>query len=285
MPSPLGYIKLFRSLENCSIYFRDPFSIQACWIDLLLMAAWEDGDEWINGIMVEVKRGQIVTSYRELAKRWRVARMKAFRTVGIFERERMISLEVRDGRYIILTVTNFENFQGGTLTGTLNGVANANISNDYNEGNKKGGTLNGTLNGTLGKEIPPTPPKERYKEEENISHYATCAQARARGEETEEAFFDDAANNEIWLDIVQMHFKISEKWRAREYLEEFRRHCQIGENTHYNQADFKRHFRNWLIIKKQNEKKNETTKTHNGSDKRKGTDCASVASSEYEGKF
>ena len=55
------------------------FSRAEAWIDLMMDAAWEPHDIYYKGRLFHLKRGQLVTSYRDLGKRWRWSTSKVRR--------------------------------------------------------------------------------------------------------------------------------------------------------------------------------------------------------------
>lgn len=65
-----GYIKIYRDIFNLDFYFSKRFTKAQAWIDLLLLANYEDAKVTCGNQAIVVKRGQIVTSTRKLAKRW-----------------------------------------------------------------------------------------------------------------------------------------------------------------------------------------------------------------------
>ena len=65
-----GWIKLPRSILEEEDYFTKPFTRKEAILDLYLLAAIKDGAVTLNGKQYEVKRGQIITTVRLLARRW-----------------------------------------------------------------------------------------------------------------------------------------------------------------------------------------------------------------------
>ena len=68
-----GWIKLYRKIQVSDIWENgEAFDRRSAWIDLLLMAAYCD-KETMDGAL---KRGQIITSTRKLAERWKWSKTK-----------------------------------------------------------------------------------------------------------------------------------------------------------------------------------------------------------------
>ena len=65
-----GWIKISRGISKHWLW-KDPVKIY-WWLDLLMLAKWEDGKELVGNTLVVVKRGQMIASNAFLSKRWRV---------------------------------------------------------------------------------------------------------------------------------------------------------------------------------------------------------------------
>lgn len=100
MRKPTGWVALHRKLWESDIWkSRKPFDERSAWIDLLLMAEFEDRDK--------AKRGQILTSYGELANRWHWGKSKVYRFLHHLENEKCIEIS---------------RSESGTANGTANGT-------------------------------------------------------------------------------------------------------------------------------------------------------------------
>lgn len=71
-----------------------------------------------------------------------------------------------------------------------------------------------------------------------------------------ENFIDDMINNQSWLELIAMRFKISID-DIKEKIREFELDTQCREIKHLNDADAKRHFHDWLRIQLQQQTKKE----------------------------
>lgn len=65
-----GYIRVYRDLWDDPDWYREKFTWGQAWVDLNLMAAHDDTEFMFNGKSMKLKKGEIVTSIRKLAKRW-----------------------------------------------------------------------------------------------------------------------------------------------------------------------------------------------------------------------
>ena len=116
-----GWIKISRDIVNHWVYKNEKW--RCWWIDLLLMASWQDEEILYEGCKVEVKRGQVFASVRNLAKRWNANETAVFRFLQRLEDEGMISRSYNDVKHQTkqlvkhqvkhLTICNYEAYQGG----------------------------------------------------------------------------------------------------------------------------------------------------------------------------
>ena len=107
-----GFIKLFRSITEHWLWFAEPFDKAHAWIDLILMANWEDSTWMYKGRVVHQRRGEIMTSIGALAKRWKWSENKVRRFLGELSAEGMVRTDGRaDGTS--LTIENYAFYQGG----------------------------------------------------------------------------------------------------------------------------------------------------------------------------
>lgn len=107
-----GWIKLYRRIQMSDIWETgEAFDRRSAWIDLLLMAAYCD-KETMDGTL---KRGQIMTSMRRLAERWKWSRSKTIDFMNRLKILNMISLEA-DNKKTIITIVKYDDFQGERAT-------------------------------------------------------------------------------------------------------------------------------------------------------------------------
>ena len=104
-----GWIKLDRRIMDNDFLWGngEPFDRRAAWVDLLLMAAHKD--------TAYCKRGQIVTSIRELAERWTWGRNRVYRFLRDTERAGMVTTSGTSSGTTI-TIENYSKYQSGRDT-------------------------------------------------------------------------------------------------------------------------------------------------------------------------
>jgi len=113
-----GWIKLHRQIQDCWIWFDEPFTKAQAWIDLLLLANHKEKKISINGKPVVIQRGQYHTSVCKLASRWKWNRKTVSRFLDVLENDHMLS-QVRTSTGTTITIENYDVFQDeGTTVGT-----------------------------------------------------------------------------------------------------------------------------------------------------------------------
>ena len=162
-----GWIKIHRQIQNCLIWDDKPFNMASAWIDLLLLANHEDKETIFDKKPILVKRGQRITSVRELSARWGWGKDKTLRFLRLLESEKMI-VKDSDSRRTLLTIVNYGIYQdceseNETVIRTLTGQSQATNKNDKNDKNNNICSNSDDLNETE----TPKEKKPKLTEEEN----------------------------------------------------------------------------------------------------------------------
>lgn len=106
-----GWISLYRKIRNSWIWkSREPFDKRSAWIDLLLEVNHQYEKIEFNGQIIEIERGQTITSIDKLAKRWMWSRHKASDFLNRLEKEGMI-VQIRDNKKTLISIENYEKYQ------------------------------------------------------------------------------------------------------------------------------------------------------------------------------
>ncbi len=66
-----GWIKIHRSILEDELYFSEKFTRTQAWIDLLLLAEYKPKVLFVRGIRLDLQRGQLAISIRDLSARWK----------------------------------------------------------------------------------------------------------------------------------------------------------------------------------------------------------------------
>ena len=128
-----GFIKLPRHIIEDSHYFSEPFTRTQAWVDLIILANYQDTTALVRGVKIVVNRGQVCRSITELAKRWKWSRNRVMRfTEGLVDAERV---HVQKSPIVnVYTIRDYEEYQG-------NGAANE-ATNRSTSGTIDGATRN-----------------------------------------------------------------------------------------------------------------------------------------------
>lgn len=129
-----GWILLYRDIWDNPLWspnrqMNDAFDIRSAWIDLLLMANYEDKEVVYGKKVIKIRRGQTLTSYRHLAERWNWSKNTVVRYIGLLcDMGQVTKLGTQSGT--LLTIVNYDKFQNrwdtkwdtkGTQSGTQAG--------------------------------------------------------------------------------------------------------------------------------------------------------------------
>lgn len=111
-----GWIKTYRQILDCWLWTdKEPYDKRSAWMYLLLTANHSDKKIMFNGEFIVVKRGQILTSIRTLAEKWKWSYDKTLRFLRLIESDGMIEKE-SDKFRTLLTIVNYEVFQDSPNT-------------------------------------------------------------------------------------------------------------------------------------------------------------------------
>lgn len=104
-----GYIRLSRKISEHWL-FQDAERLR-WWIDMLLMAAWEDMTWSSDGHTFVLRRGQIVASSSYLSARWKRSRPTVIKFLNMLQSDGMIEREVLFRKTAVITIVNYERYQ------------------------------------------------------------------------------------------------------------------------------------------------------------------------------
>lgn len=105
-----GWIKLHRKIMDTPLYLSEPFTRMQAWIDLLLLANHKEGLFYVRGNKVVVGRGQIGTSSRMLANRWKWSRGKVERFLQDLEESGQIKPQ-KTNVITLISICNYDEYQ------------------------------------------------------------------------------------------------------------------------------------------------------------------------------
>lgn len=107
-----GWIKLHRSIQDHWIYQeKRKFSKYEAWLDLIMMANHDDNKTVIDNELIEVKRGQKITSIRNLCERWRWSNTKVTQFLKLLQGDGMATIK-SDTKKTAITIEKYGVYQG-----------------------------------------------------------------------------------------------------------------------------------------------------------------------------
>lgn len=108
-----GWISLHRSIQKHWLFEeKRKFSRFEAWIDILLMVNHTDNKVMHDGDLITVKRGQRITSLRQLGERWSWSITKVDKYLKTLESDGMLVVK-KDTKKTVLTVVNYDDYQDG----------------------------------------------------------------------------------------------------------------------------------------------------------------------------
>ena len=103
-----GWIKIHREITKH--WIAQDMEKFGWWIDLLLLASYEDNKTLLGNRITEVKRGQVIASLRFLAERWNASKDKINAFLKLLVQDGMITRE-SDKNTTLITICNYESYQ------------------------------------------------------------------------------------------------------------------------------------------------------------------------------
>lgn len=116
-----GYIYLHKQLLDHWLWQDKPFSKGQAWIDLLLLANYEDKKTMHRGRLITCKRGTVNLSIMELSKRWGWHWKTTKKFILEMERDNMCTLKCTT-ECTTITIEKYDDFQ---ILGKQNAQRNA----------------------------------------------------------------------------------------------------------------------------------------------------------------
>ena len=105
-----GFILLYRDIKDHWIWDEKPFDKKSAWIDLI-MSANHNGNKVMMGMeVIDVKRGEFITSQEKLSNRWGWSITKVRDFLALLDNEKMI-LKKTDSKKTTIEIVNYEVYQ------------------------------------------------------------------------------------------------------------------------------------------------------------------------------
>lgn len=106
-----GWISLNRSIRDHWLYLeKRKFSYYEAWLDILMDANHVENKILMSGELIQINRGQFITSIRKLGERWGWSRTKVKSFLDLLESDSMVIVK-SDTKKTLITVVNYDNYQ------------------------------------------------------------------------------------------------------------------------------------------------------------------------------
>lgn len=258
-----GWIKIHRDIVNHWIY-QDAVKFQ-WWIDMILLASYEDNRTLVGSRLVSLKRGQFVASIAFFTKRWGAGKDKVISFLRLLEADKMIDKKT-DNNITVVTICNYESYQG---------VSESEPDN-----------LPDNLPDTLSDKVPDNLPDTTKEIKEINNNNISITRTR----ETVRDYAARYVSEGMWIPMAcqKTHRK---KEVVLAWLDEFVMMLEHNEEQKADFKDFKDHFWNHIGRRAELERQAER-KTGDGSDKRqqdtdrrRGVPAVARSREEYQKPF
>ncbi len=138
-----GFILLPRSLQSSPFYAAKPYCKMMALVDLIFSANYQKSHYHHNGVLIEVKAGQLSIGQETLAGKWGWSRGKVIRFLNELETVQEI-VQDKTGVTTLITMLNYSHYKMGSTTNgtggsTKDGTMGGTLTNKYNKVNKGGG--------------------------------------------------------------------------------------------------------------------------------------------------
>lgn len=222
------------------------------WLDLVMLAAWENTKTRVGNHTYNVKRGQYVTTTRNLMYTWRCCSQTATEFLKMLEEEGLIVRE-KFPKISIITIKNYEDFQPSP------GAFSATKSSSKVEHNK-----------------------ELKKNNKIIS---STSLLRNKNFEFQNSCLEDLQ----YLEIIAKANEISVE-EVKEWLPKFTLQALSRAKEQDTLSDYRNYFGSWLRIILESKKQSNTNQSNssNHADKfsaRRGTDAKNNKPDDYDTSF
>ena len=105
-----GWIKLHRQIQEHWLWNKKPFSRGQAWIDLLIMVNHKNQKALIGNKLIDVNRGEGITSIRKLCNRWGWSNTKTKTFLKLLETDHMINVK-SDSKKTTINIVNYNDYQ------------------------------------------------------------------------------------------------------------------------------------------------------------------------------
>ena len=129
-----GWISIYRKIQDSWLWEDKPFSKGQAWVDLLLSVNHKDNKIMFDGKLINVKRGEFITSIRKLCEKWGWSNTKVRRFLDVLQSDRMVSYK-SDTRKTIVSIVNYSDYQDQNITKNVTETSLKHTNNNDNNDN------------------------------------------------------------------------------------------------------------------------------------------------------
>ena len=138
-----GWVTLHRSIQDHWLWDDKPFSKGQAWLDLVMMASHKDNKFVLGNELIQVSRGQFITSELKLMERWGWGKSKTRAFLQLLQDDGMI-VKKSDRKKTTVNIVNYSDYQDLETTDkprtdhnqTDNRLITDTINNENNENNE-----------------------------------------------------------------------------------------------------------------------------------------------------
>lgn len=112
-----GWIKLWRKIRENEIWAFKPWSFGQAWAEMVMCAKFSDCAITFQGNVFDIKRGQLVTTLRQLSRDFGWGDHRVKRYIELLKKRRMIDAH-NDAGCIIVTICRYDTYQGSDSDST-----------------------------------------------------------------------------------------------------------------------------------------------------------------------
>lgn len=105
-----GLVFVERSIFSHDIFADEPFTEREAWLWLVMEAAWKPRRVRLKSNLISIERGQLTSSLRFMAERWKWGKNKVARFLKILAEDGMILVDCGTAQNVI-TICNYDKYQ------------------------------------------------------------------------------------------------------------------------------------------------------------------------------
>ena len=236
----IGWLRISKGLREHWLWSNDHYL--KWWLDLLMLANWQDRKTLFGGKLYLIKRGQLIASISALQERWKYCvdlegkefkkpcKATVLKFLGLLVSDSMI---LRDTTTLpksvsIITIVNYAKYQNmndDAVTGAVTDAVTDAVTGAVTD------AVTGAVTGAV----------THYKE----YSIPLVVEEKRKIKESGSRFFDEMAANESWREVVCMKYHIGQDELGKR-IEDFRQDCIIRNKQHDSLREVQEHFANWL---------------------------------------